>query len=89
MAAVAFVPPGTVAFASRHGQTVDAQRELLALSGANLGAGLVGGLPVSSSGSRSHEGPRKPSGSTSFLSTEMAAITARAPMTTAMPTSRA
>jgi SulP family sulfate permease len=40
------------AFASRHGQTVDAQRELLALSGANLGAGLVGGIPVSSSGSR-------------------------------------
>jgi SulP family sulfate permease len=40
------------AFASRHGQTVDAQRELLALGGANLGAGLLGGLPVSSSGSR-------------------------------------
>jgi SulP family sulfate permease len=40
------------AFASRHGQVVDAQRELLALGGANLGAGLVGGLPVSSSGSR-------------------------------------
>lgn len=40
------------AFASRHGQTVDAQRELLALGGANLGAGLFGGLPVSSSGSR-------------------------------------
>jgi SulP family sulfate permease len=40
------------AFASRHGQTVDAQRELLALGGANLGAGLAGGLPVSSSGSR-------------------------------------
>jgi MFS superfamily sulfate permease-like transporter len=40
------------AFASRHGQVVDAQRELLALGGANLGAGLAGGLPVSSSGSR-------------------------------------
>ena len=40
------------AFASRKGQTVDAQRELLALGGANLGAGLVGGIPVSSSGSR-------------------------------------
>jgi SulP family sulfate permease len=40
------------AFASRHGQTVDAQRELFALGGANLGAGLVGGIPVSSSGSR-------------------------------------
>jgi sulfate permease, SulP family len=40
------------AFAARKGQTVDAQRELLALGGANLGAGLVGGIPVSSSGSR-------------------------------------
>jgi SulP family sulfate permease len=40
------------AFASRKGQTVDAQRELLALGGANLGAGLAGGIPVSSSGSR-------------------------------------
>ncbi len=40
------------AFASRHGQSVDAQRELLALGGANLGAGLAGGIPVSSSGSR-------------------------------------
>ncbi len=40
------------AFASRHGETVNAQRELLALGGANLGAGLAGGLPVSSSGSR-------------------------------------
>ena len=29
------------AFAARHGQTVDAQRELLALGGANLGAGLA------------------------------------------------
>jgi sulfate permease, SulP family len=40
------------AFASRKGQTVDAQRELFALGGANVGAGLVGGIPVSSSGSR-------------------------------------
>ena len=39
------------AFASRHRQTVDARRELLALGGANLGAGC-GGIPVSSSGSR-------------------------------------
>ncbi len=40
------------AFATRKGETVDAQRELLALGGSNLGAGLLGGLPVSSSGSR-------------------------------------
>jgi SulP family sulfate permease len=40
------------AFASRHGETVDPQRELLALGAANLGAGLLQGFPVSSSGSR-------------------------------------
>lgn len=40
------------AFATRHGQDVDAQRELLALGAANLGSGLLHGFPVSSSGSR-------------------------------------
>jgi SulP family sulfate permease len=40
------------AFASRKGENVDANRELLALGGANFGAGLLGGIPVSSSGSR-------------------------------------
>ena len=40
------------AFASRHGETVDAKRELLALGAANLGSGLLHGFPVSSSGSR-------------------------------------
>ena len=45
--------------------------------------------PSSSNGSRSHDGPRKPSGSTSGLSIEMAAVRARPPMTTAMPTSKA
>ena len=40
------------AFASRHDQTIDPQRELLALGAANLGAGLLHGFPVSSSGSR-------------------------------------
>ncbi len=40
------------AFAFRHGQTTDPQRELLALGAANLGAGLLQGFPVSSSGSR-------------------------------------
>ena len=40
------------AFAARHGQTIDPQRELLALGAANLGAGLLHGFPVSSSGSR-------------------------------------
>jgi SulP family sulfate permease len=40
------------AFAWRHAATIDPQRELLALGAANLGAGLVQGFPVSSSGSR-------------------------------------
>ena len=40
------------AFASRHTETIDPQRELLALGAANLGAGLLQGFPVSSSGSR-------------------------------------
>ena len=40
------------AFASRHGESVDAKRELLALGAANLGSGLLHGFPVSSSGSR-------------------------------------
>jgi len=39
-------------FAARHHETVDSQRELLALGAANVGAGLMGGMPVSSSGSR-------------------------------------
>jgi sulfate permease, SulP family len=40
------------AFAVRGGYHVDANQELLALGAANLGAGLLRGLPVSSSGSR-------------------------------------
>jgi high affinity sulfate transporter 1 len=40
------------AFAAREKQSVNANQELLALSVANVGAGLVRGFPVSSSGSR-------------------------------------
>ena len=40
------------AFATRHGDRIDARRELLALGAANVAAGLVHGFPVSSSGSR-------------------------------------
>jgi len=40
------------AFASHRGDRTDAKRELLALGAANLGAGLMQGFPVSSSGSR-------------------------------------
>lgn len=39
-------------FAARHGDTVDASQELVALGSANLGAGLAGGFPISSSSSR-------------------------------------
>lgn len=44
------------AFAARFGHRVDARRELLGLSLANLGAGVMGGFPVSSSGSRTAVG---------------------------------
>lgn len=40
------------AFAARGGVPVDANQELLALGAANLGAGLLRGFPISSSGSR-------------------------------------
>jgi high affinity sulfate transporter 1 len=40
------------AFAARGGYEVDANQELLALGAANVGAGLLRGFPVSSSGSR-------------------------------------
>jgi len=40
------------AFAARHGQTIDANQELLGLGATNVAAGLIGGFPVSSSGSR-------------------------------------
>lgn len=40
------------AFASRPGELIDANQELLALGAANLGVGLFRGFPVSSSGSR-------------------------------------
>lgn len=39
-------------FASRNHYRIDANQELLALAGANLGNGLMQGFPVSSSGSR-------------------------------------
>ena len=40
------------AFSGRSREAIDANRELLALGAANIGAGTVGGFPVSSSGSR-------------------------------------
>jgi SulP family sulfate permease len=40
------------AFAARNGRPIDTNQELLALGAANIGAGLLQGFPVSSSGSR-------------------------------------
>jgi high affinity sulfate transporter 1 len=40
------------AFAARTGDRIDANQELLALGAANIGAGLLRGFPISSSGSR-------------------------------------
>lgn len=40
------------AFAARRGERIDANQEFLALAGANAAAAIVGGFPVSSSGSR-------------------------------------
>lgn len=39
-------------FAARHGETVDADQELLAFSLANAGAGFTQGMPIGTSGSR-------------------------------------
>ncbi len=77
------------AFASRHGQTIDAQRELLALGASNLGAGLVGGIPVSSSGSRTAIGDAvgqrtQLGGAITVLCTVLALITLR-PVLAAFP----
>ena len=40
------------AFATRNGYKIDANQELLALGAVNIGAGLMQGFPISSSGSR-------------------------------------
>jgi SulP family sulfate permease len=40
------------AFAARHRETIDSNQEFLGLGAANIGAGLVQGFPISSSGSR-------------------------------------
>jgi SulP family sulfate permease len=56
-AAIAFVGYTDVAltgraFAARTGETIDANREFLALGAANVAAGLTAGFPLSASGSR-------------------------------------
>lgn len=78
------------AFADRAGHEIDAKRELLALSAANLGSGLLHGFPVSSSGSRTaiaHAvGARTQlAGAFTVLVTVLAILTAR-PVLAAFPT---
>ncbi len=56
-AAIAFVGYTDVAltgraFAARNGETIDPNREFLALGAANVASGLMGGFPLSASGSR-------------------------------------
>jgi high affinity sulfate transporter 1 len=60
------------AFASRGGDQVDATQEFLALGVANAGAGLMGGFPVSSSGSRTALGDA--AGGASQLQSVIAAL---------------
>ena len=78
------------AFATHTGERIDDRRELLALAAANLGAGLLHGFPVSSSGSRTaiaHAvGARTQlAGGFTVLFTVLAIITAR-PLLAAFPT---
>ena len=39
-------------FAARHGETIDADQELLAFGAASVGAGFTQGMPIGTSGSR-------------------------------------
>ena len=59
-------------FAARHGETVDADQELLAFSAANVAAGFTHGMPIGTSGSRtavndSMKATSQVSGLTAFL----------------------
>ena len=58
-------------FAARHGESVDANAELVAFGGAQLAAGVGGGFPVSTSGSRTSVNDA--SGATSQVSQLVAA----------------
>lgn len=77
-------------FAERRGERIDARRELLALGAANLGSGLLHGLPVSSSGSRTAIGDAvgarsQLAGVVTLLAT-LVAVLALAPVLEAIPT---
>lgn len=77
------------AFASRHGERVDNQRELLALGAANVASGLVRAFPVSSSGSRTAladaAGGRSQAHSLVAVATVALAVWLAAPVLAAFP----
>lgn len=78
------------AFAHRRRERIDPRRELLALGAANVGAGLMHGFPVSSSGSRtaigdSAGGQSQLTGLVTAASTVLAVLTL-APVLEAFPT---
>jgi sulfate permease, SulP family len=64
------------AFAVRGGYRVDANQELLALAGANVGAGCLQGFPVSSSGSRTAIGDATGSRSQAYSLVALIAVLA-------------
>ncbi len=78
------------AFATRHNHEIDANQELLALGTANIGAGLLHGLPVSSSGSRtalaSAAGARTQAYSLVALTSVVATLLFAGPLLTRFPT---
>ncbi|MCK2218601.1 sulfate permease [Actinomadura sp. ATCC 31491] len=76
-------------FAARHHQQIDADQELLALGAANLGAGLLQGFPVSSSGSRTAladaAGARTQLSSLVSLAAVLAVLLAAGPLLAGLP----
>ena len=77
-------------FGERRGDRIDPKRELLALGAANLGAGLMQGFPVSSSGSRTAivdgaGGRSQLAGLVAVLATVLSILTLR-PVLEAFPT---
>jgi high affinity sulfate transporter 1 len=63
-------------FAARRDDTIDANQELLALGTANIGAGLLQGFPVSSSGSRTALGDAAGSRTQLFSLVSLASVLA-------------
>jgi len=79
------------AFASRHGDPIDANQELLALGIANVAAGVAQGFPVSSSGSRTAlaaaAGGRSQLYSLAAVATVLITVTLASPVLDTIPVS--